>query len=103
MAKVPPFDITNYEKPTEEEVGLVLDYWTQVQDLVNTGGRGPQPRPTPTQTLIQRVAVHQRWQKAMLCTHPSVVISGSDPLMCGECDRPLRFLSDLQIEDIKRA
>lgn len=91
-------DILNYDKPTDEEVALVIDFWASVRNSLRQPGEPSLPSPEPS--VLRRVAIHQQWQKAMTCTHPTITMD-SDGISCGECDRPMRFLSDVQIADLK--
>lgn len=101
MAKTLSIDIMNYEKPTDEEVAYVIDFWDSVQQAVNRPGL--QPLPSPDQDLLRRVACHQQWQRAMSCTHTTVTFRYAEDPACSDCDRPMKFLSDVQIADIKGA
>lgn len=96
-------DITNYVKPTTEEIGAVLAHWAAVRRTVDSQGAIPLPEGTaPSMELLQRVAAHQRWEEAMLCTHAyGITLSYGQPPLCSECDRPVSFLSDIQIADLK--
>lgn len=57
----------------------------------------------PTAEELSRVAEYWRRVKAMTCEHPTFTTGMGDGLTCGgDCGRPLRVLSDVQIEEIKR-
>lgn len=57
----------------------------------------------PTQDEIQRVAAHWRRVKALGCTHPTLTFGTHlNAPECRECGRPIRALSDIQIEEMKR-
>jgi hypothetical protein len=91
-------DILNYERPTDEEVGRVLAFWDDVRRVVQIGGT--RQKDVPPDDLLQRVAVHQQWQEAMLCKHPSITMAYNEQPRCSECDRPVQFLSDVQVQDL---
>lgn len=57
----------------------------------------------PTQDEIQRVGAYWQRVKALVCEHPEMVFDGvgEDP-RCGDCGRPLRILSDIQIEEMRK-
>jgi hypothetical protein len=90
-------DVMDYERPTDEEVAEVVDYWARVGRVVRD--RRGDPGPIPSQDLLRRVALHQQWQAAVLCQHPEVRIE-IDLLTCAECGRPVRMLSDVQVADL---
>lgn len=54
----------------------------------------------PTHDEIQRVADY--WQKveALACRHEAIIHT-HDSVECSSCGRPVRVLSDVQIEDLK--
>jgi len=56
----------------------------------------------PTQDEIERVAAHWERVRALACTHPEITFHGpQEPPTCSECQRPVQFLSDIQVEEIR--
>ena len=62
-----------------------------------------EPYVPPTQDEIRRVADHWERVKAMSCQHPEIEFHGQhEPPKCSACGRPIRMLSDYQIEELRR-
>lgn len=54
---------------------------------------------TPTADELRRVAEYWQWTRDLACEHPEVTFSsGGSPPTCSECGRPLRWMSDVQID-----
>lgn len=100
-------NLLNYEKPTDEEVTLVVNFWAYLQAqfasgaAFNADGSFNKYTPVPSGELLQRVAMHQQWQQAMACRHIEIRMTYDEPLTCAECNRPLQIMSDVQIQDAK--
>jgi hypothetical protein len=56
---------------------------------------------TPSAEEIQRVARYWQWVGDMACQHETITYAYGEPPACSDCGRPLRVLSDVQIEDLK--
>lgn len=53
---------------------------------------------------IQRVGRHWQRVAALVCKHTEWTYNthGDNGWTCGDCDRPLRVLSDIQIEEMTK-
>lgn len=55
----------------------------------------------PTADELRRVAEHWRRVEALVCTHETLMFDSScSGPTCADCQRPLRILSDIQIEQL---
>lgn len=100
MPSTSSMDILDYDKPTDEEVGEVLAYWDNVRAQLEMGVRMADTS-APSSDLLVRVAVHQQWQQAMSCQHPSITFGFGEEPKCSDCERPVKHLSDVQIQAFK--
>ncbi len=59
----------------------------------------------PTPDEISRVAAYWQRVKDMACDHPTLTFDASHPdtRSCGDCRRPLRTLSDIQLAERDKA
>lgn len=55
----------------------------------------------PTIEEIQKVAAYWQHVEDMACEHPEVTFTYDEPISCGQCRRPIRMLSDVQIEELR--
>ena len=92
-------------------VNRLLDDVLDAMEALNTSTDTPTPERVTLSAEEERVclldsikkskAMHRA--KVLACKHPEVVFeSGQGGLRCAECERPLRFLSDTQIEEQAR-
>lgn len=91
-----------YIPPTDEEIASVLTYWSQVQNSVFLGK--DVTNGDISLELLKRVGEYQERQSALICTHPEMSWGGgwnSDGPTCTHCGRPVQFMSDIQIEELK--
>jgi len=51
---------------------------------------------------IDRVARYWQRVKEIACQHPELVFEDGTTMTCGHCRRPIRMMSDTQIEEIRR-
>lgn len=59
--------------------------------------------PIATPDEIQRVAQYWEQVKALACRHEFLTFqAGESRPICSACDRPINFLSDLQIEELAK-
>ncbi len=86
------------DRPTEEEIGQVDAYWQRVRRVTQNlaGNSGP----VPDSDLVVRVGLHHQWEQDMQCRHSSYTIT-HDAITCGDCDRPLQVLSDIQVRELR--
>ncbi len=60
----------------------------------------------PTADEISRVGAYWQRVKDMACDHPTLTfgsISSPDTPHCADCKRPLQILSDIQVDDRRKA
>lgn len=57
----------------------------------------------PTQEEIERVGTYWQRVKLLACQHATGLTFDSSTASpkCSDCDQPLRFMSDIQIEQIR--
>lgn len=56
----------------------------------------------PSMEELERVAAYWRKVAALVCGHPSITFGGGVEPTCGQCDRPVRMMSDIQIENLRK-
>lgn len=58
---------------------------------------------TPTTEELERVAAYWRKVAALVCEHPSITFGARRRMepTCEKCDRPVRMMSDIQIENLR--
>lgn len=84
-----------YILPTDEEIEQVRTYWAQIGQVA-FGRRSSVGVDMPPSEVLSHVAFHHHRLEALACTHNSITVN-SEGIRCGECDRPMKFLSDYQI------
>lgn len=91
-----------YIPPTEEEIKQVDEFWDRVRDSLSAQeNKIGDPGSQPSQDLVFRVGYHKHRLQVLECEHPSITMVPFEPFKCGECDRPLKFFSDFQIEELQ--
>lgn len=84
-----------YIPPTDEEIEQVRIYWSRVEQSL-LGRRAITIPDVPPDEVLSHVAFHHHRLEVLACTHNSITVD-SEGVRCGECDRPMKFLSDYQI------
>lgn len=58
-------------------------------------------KPQVTPEELARVSAYWEWVKAIGCEHTTLTFSIDQPV-CSDCKRPVKILSDLQLEEMRR-
>jgi hypothetical protein len=56
----------------------------------------------PTPDEFQRVAAYWTKVERLVCDHPEITFGVESTPSCSKCGRPVRMLSDIQIEELRQ-
>lgn len=56
----------------------------------------------PTTEELARVAAYWVKVRALTCQHPEITFGRGVEPTCTKCDRPVRMMSDVQIENLRK-